>query len=34
MIWLIEAIGFDRWKELIEEYMGGVKLRPRVQVSF
>ena len=33
LIWLIEQLGMDKWKQLIEEYMGGgVKLRPAVKV--
>lgn len=32
MIWLVEALGEQKWKELIEQYMGGVKLRPAVKV--
>ena len=34
LIWLIEQLGMDKWKQLIEEYMGGgVKLRPAVKVG-
>jgi len=32
MIWMVEALGEEKWKELIEQYMGGVKLRPAVKV--
>ena len=33
LIWLIEQMGVDVWKAKIEEYMGGVKLRPAVMVG-
>ena len=33
LIWLIEQMGVDVWKAKIEEYMGGVKLRPAVKVG-
>ncbi|KAF5831634.1 hypothetical protein DUNSADRAFT_12794 [Dunaliella salina] len=33
MIWLVEALGEEKWKELIEQYMGGVKLRPAVKTQ-
>jgi hypothetical protein len=29
----VEAIGFEKWQALIEEYMGGVKLAPAIHVS-
>ena len=33
LIWLIEQLGLEKWKQLIEEYMGGgVKLRQAVKV--
>lgn len=34
LIWLVEAIGFPKFQELIEEQMGGVKLRPAVHTSY
>lgn len=34
LIWLIEALGMDKWKELVGQYMGGVKLSPAVKVSW
>ena len=33
LIWLIEQMGVEVWKAKIEEYMGGVKLRPAVKVG-
>lgn len=32
LIWLIEEVGLEKWQALIEERMGGVKLRPAVKV--
>ena len=32
MIWMVEELGEEKWKSLIEQYMGGVKLRPAVKV--
>lgn len=35
MMWLVEAMGMDKWKETIEQYMGeGVKLAPAIHVSY